>query len=344
MSQLIKPGTHPTITELYIKRIPVFECEAVIDYVVRFLLLKISKKHQLGPFELSIMRNPRDDVDTTRWVIFKNNHDHEVILRLPPQEREIEYAYKGKLLIRTLVFRINRLGSDLVVQTPKNTSPYPRVAIKPSCFEATIHQWPQHNTIFLVGHTIEDLLDMELELTRVCSTTYTSDIISEPTISTPCAWYDVDENRYKRAIVTKLTTAMDVLLELVDYGREFPATSLELRRIPDRFMEMPIETMTAKLYGLELGPKCPNKDGKAIARKRGRVSGKIVEIVNGVPYVVIKYNNKCLNVQLAGTRDVDIDTNKFSAMVEVVDSLPPSTFVTEMDRVEKEEMLSGFCL
>jgi hypothetical protein len=32
MSQLIKPGTHPTITELFIKRIPVFECEAVIDY------------------------------------------------------------------------------------------------------------------------------------------------------------------------------------------------------------------------------------------------------------------------------------------------------------------------
>ncbi len=78
MSQLIKPGTHPTITELFIKRIPVFECEAVIDYVVRFLILKISKKHHLGPFELNIMRNPRtkstanpkDDVDTTGWVVF----------------------------------------------------------------------------------------------------------------------------------------------------------------------------------------------------------------------------------------------------------------------------------
>jgi hypothetical protein len=65
-----------------------------------------------------------------------------------------------------------------------------------------------------------------------------------------------------------------------------------------------------------------HEDDRAMARKRGRISGRIVEVVNGVPYVVIKYNDKCLNIQIAGTLGVTVDTRKFSAMVEIAYSLP----------------------
>ena len=254
MSQLIKPGTHPTITELFIKRIPVFECEAVIDYVVRFLILKISKKHHLGPFELNIMRNPRtkstanpkDDVDTTGWVVFKHKQDHEVLLKLPPQEREIEYVYKGNLLIRTVVFRINRIGQDLVCQTPFSDSPYQSFNITPSEFEAIVYFWPLYDTVLLGGYTQAELIDLELSLTKACTTTTTCDLIAEPRIGTPCAWYDAYDARFRRAVVTKVVNGMEVTLEHVDYGWELPATTLELRRIPERYMEPPVEVMKAK--------------------------------------------------------------------------------------------------
>ncbi len=52
---------------------------------------------------------------------------------------------------------------------------------------------------------------------------------------------------------------------------------------------------------MELGAHCSSEDGRAMAKKKGRVTGKIVEILNGLPYIVIKYNNKCLNIQLVGT-------------------------------------------
>jgi hypothetical protein len=130
------------------------------------------------------MRNPRtkstanlkDDVDTTGWVIFKNNHDHEVMLRLPPQEREIEYLYKGKLLTRTLVIRINKTGQDLVCQTPFSDSPNTQFNITPSEFEVTVYFWPLYDTVLLGGYTQAELINLELSLTKVCSTTKTCDL------------------------------------------------------------------------------------------------------------------------------------------------------------------------
>ncbi len=52
-----------------------------------------------------------------------------------------------------------------------------------------------------------------------------------------------------------------------------------------------------------------------MAIKRGRVTGRMVEVVNGVPYVVIKYNNKCLNIQLAGTVGVSVNNKTFKLKI-----------------------------
>ncbi len=119
-----------------------------------------------------------------------------LLLSLPPQEREIEYVYKGNLLIRTLVFRINRIRQDLVCQTPFSGSKYPIFNLTPSEFEATVYFWPLYGTVLLGGYTQPRLIELELSLTKACSTTTTCDLITEPRIGTPCAWYNAYEARF----------------------------------------------------------------------------------------------------------------------------------------------------
>ncbi|KAM7308903.1 RING finger protein 17 isoform X2 [Ixodes scapularis] len=209
------------------------------------------------------------------------------------------------------------------------------------------------NRMFIqeLGSNVEYLHSMINELQEHCNKRSAEmDIVYAPQVGTVCLAQFLPDQLWYRAQVVALPGGAQVEVLYVDYGNKDVVPGLSVRKIPDRFMRLPIQAVqvaladVAPLAGNSWSNEAKNKLTKLTSSRSLKMKVHSATGPKGFPNVTLYIPGKedfdlCVNALLVQEK-VAVSTGPLSMMVEVPRVRTPSTGAQALSLVDVFEETS----
>ncbi|CAN7984711.1 unnamed protein product [Ixodes pacificus] len=217
-------------------------------------------------------------------------------------------------------------------------------------FVSCIHD-PNRMFIQELGSNVEYLHSMINELQEHCNKRSAEmDIVYAPQVGTVCLAQFLPDQMWYRAQVVALPGGAQVEVLYVDYGNKDVVPGLSVRKIPDRFMRLPIQAVQvaladiAPLAGNSWSNEAKNKLTKLTSSRSLKMKVHSATGPKGFPNVTLYIPGKedfdlCVNAILVRDK-VAVSTGPLSMMVKVPCVRTPSTGAQALSLVDVFEETS----
>lgn len=217
-------------------------------------------------------------------------------------------------------------------------------------FVSCIHD-PNRMFIQELGSNVEYLHSMINELQEHCNKRSAEmDIVYAPQVGTVCLAQFLPDQLWYRAQVVALPGGAQVEVLYVDYGNKDVVPGLSVRKIPDRFMRLPIQAVqvaladVAPLVGNSWSNEAKNKLTKLTSSRSLKMKVHSATGPKGFPNVTLYIPGTedfdlCVNAVLVREK-VAVSTGPLSMMVEVPCVRTPSTGAQALSLVDVFEETS----
>ena len=246
----------PSVTELFVKRVPLYDTLDMVHNDLGNEFMKIVRRHNLGkmnwrlaPFGLAGGGKGYPVNDTVGSMSFDKQGSCEIMAR---QDIQIPFhIYNNNNYCnytRTLKFRVNCVdGTRQILDNNVNHLKYEYITYESGDrVEGKVICWD--NSFFTFKSTSEEQVVSrnEMEEYKNIKCRYVVDPVVDPC----CVVYDGE--RYVRAKVTKVLNPMDVIVENMETRREMEVTVVDIKQIKQEHIWPRITSMRCNLYDLQV--------------------------------------------------------------------------------------------